>query len=144
MEPTNNDPKAEASDDVHDERSDRDEQPGGPLDRSCEAEAAERWPLQASLVVHRIGELAPGENIVLGSYSLASVLALTMAGTAGDTHAQLASLLHVENVDMLDETPLLDIKPYVPEFDEQEGASGGWLEQVRGAVRKTTSDGRFA
>jgi len=30
-----------------------------------EAEAAERWPLQASLVVHRIGELAPGENIVL-------------------------------------------------------------------------------
>jgi molybdopterin synthase catalytic subunit len=30
-----------------------------------EAEAAERWPLQASLIVHRVGRLAPGDNIVL-------------------------------------------------------------------------------
>jgi len=30
-----------------------------------EAEAQARWPLQASLVVHRVGELAPGDNIVL-------------------------------------------------------------------------------
>jgi molybdopterin synthase catalytic subunit len=30
-----------------------------------EAEAHARWPLQASLIVHRIGELKPGENIVL-------------------------------------------------------------------------------
>jgi molybdopterin synthase catalytic subunit len=30
-----------------------------------EAEAAARWPLQASLVVHRIGRLCPGDNIVL-------------------------------------------------------------------------------
>ncbi len=30
-----------------------------------EAEAKERWPLQASLVVHRYGELKPGDNIVL-------------------------------------------------------------------------------
>lgn len=30
-----------------------------------EAEALVRWPLQASLIVHRIGELAPGDNIVL-------------------------------------------------------------------------------
>jgi molybdopterin synthase catalytic subunit len=30
-----------------------------------EAEARERWPLQATLVVHRIGELRPGANIVL-------------------------------------------------------------------------------
>lgn len=30
-----------------------------------EAEAAQRWPLQASLIVHRVGELRPGENIVL-------------------------------------------------------------------------------
>ena len=28
-------------------------------------EAAERWPLQASLIVHRVGELKPGDNIVL-------------------------------------------------------------------------------
>lgn len=30
-----------------------------------EAEANTRWPLQASLIIHRIGELAPGDNIVL-------------------------------------------------------------------------------
>jgi molybdopterin synthase catalytic subunit len=30
-----------------------------------EAEAGARWPLQASLIVHRYGELSPGDNIVL-------------------------------------------------------------------------------
>jgi molybdopterin synthase catalytic subunit len=30
-----------------------------------EAEAQARWPLQASLVVHRVGKLVPGDNIVL-------------------------------------------------------------------------------
>jgi molybdopterin synthase catalytic subunit len=30
-----------------------------------EAEANDRWPLSASLIVHRIGELHPGNNIVL-------------------------------------------------------------------------------
>ena len=30
-----------------------------------EADAQARWPLQASLIVHRVGELVPGDNIVL-------------------------------------------------------------------------------
>jgi len=30
-----------------------------------EAEASARWKLQASLIVHRVGELKPGDNIVL-------------------------------------------------------------------------------
>lgn len=30
-----------------------------------EAEANERWPLEASLIVHRYGRMAPGEDIVL-------------------------------------------------------------------------------
>ena len=30
-----------------------------------ESEANARWPLQASLIVHRIGRLEPGDNIVL-------------------------------------------------------------------------------
>ena len=30
-----------------------------------EAEAGSRWPLQASLIVHRVGTLKPGDNIVL-------------------------------------------------------------------------------
>jgi molybdopterin synthase catalytic subunit len=32
---------------------------------SVEAEAGRRWPLQASLIVHRVGSLEPGDNIVL-------------------------------------------------------------------------------
>ena len=35
--------------------------------------------------------------------------------------------LEIEDVDMLDGTPLLDIKPYVPEFDDRQGARVGWL-----------------
>ena len=30
-----------------------------------EAEAHRRWPLEASLIIHRVGTLAPGDNIVL-------------------------------------------------------------------------------
>ncbi len=30
-----------------------------------EAEARRRWPLEASLVVHRVGRMEPGEQIVL-------------------------------------------------------------------------------
>ena len=30
-----------------------------------EAEANARWPLQASLIIHRTGKLSPGDNIVL-------------------------------------------------------------------------------
>lgn len=33
--------------------------------RRVEAEAQTRWPLQASLIIHRHGKLAPGDNIVL-------------------------------------------------------------------------------
>lgn len=51
--------------------------------------------------------------------------------------------LHVENVDMLDGTPLLDIKPYVPEFDGQQEVRVGWLEKARGVVKGRRSDGRF-
>jgi tRNA-Thr(GGU) m(6)t(6)A37 methyltransferase TsaA len=37
-------------------------------------------------------------------------------------------ILHVSNVDMLDGTPVLDIKPYVPYTDAQPAARSGWLE----------------
>ena len=51
--------------------------------------------------------------------------------------------LHVENVDILDKTPLLDIKPYVPEFDHHPADRVGWLEQAKGAVRSKKADERF-
>ena len=53
------------------------------------------------------------------------------------------SNLHVENIDILDETPLLDIKPYVPEFDHYPADRIGWLEKARGGVRQKRSDKRF-
>lgn len=43
--------------------------------------------------------------------------------------AQSGGVLLVEGVDVLDETPLLDIKPYVPEFDVREDARTGWYER---------------
>ena len=36
-------------------------------------------------------------------------------------------VLHVEGVDMLDGSPLLDLKPYVPAFDSFPDAAQGWL-----------------
>jgi tRNA (adenine37-N6)-methyltransferase len=36
--------------------------------------------------------------------------------------------LEVEGVDVLDGTPLLDIKPYVPEFDDRPNPRTGWYE----------------
>jgi tRNA-Thr(GGU) m(6)t(6)A37 methyltransferase TsaA len=53
------------------------------------------------------------------------------------------NILHIENVDILDGTPLLDIKPYVPEFDRPRADRVGWLEQSKGKVRSRKSDGRF-
>ena len=39
-------------------------------------------------------------------------------------------ILHVEGIDMLDGTPVLDIKPYVPYTDAYPGARSGWLENT--------------
>jgi tRNA-Thr(GGU) m(6)t(6)A37 methyltransferase TsaA len=50
--------------------------------------------------------------------------------------------LTFEGVDLIDGTPVLDIKPYVPEFDEREEIRLGWLEKAR--RRESVSDGRFA
>ena len=53
------------------------------------------------------------------------------------------NVLHIENVDILDGTPLLDIKPYVPEFDQPRVDRVGWLEQSKGEVQSKKSDSRF-
>ncbi|MGD8451370.1 MAG: tRNA (N6-threonylcarbamoyladenosine(37)-N6)-methyltransferase TrmO [Phycisphaerae bacterium] len=38
--------------------------------------------------------------------------------------------LHLEDVDILDGTPLLDIKPYVGRFDTRTNVRCGWLDHV--------------
>ncbi|WP_372677716.1 tRNA (N6-threonylcarbamoyladenosine(37)-N6)-methyltransferase TrmO [Desulfosarcina sp.] len=52
-------------------------------------------------------------------------------------------ILHVLDVDMLDGTPLLDIKPYVPTFDMRSDARAGWLEQSQERSASLKSDQRF-
>jgi len=50
--------------------------------------------------------------------------------------------LRVADVDLLDGTPLLDIKPYVPFFEAHPDSRAGWLEKRRREC--VTDDGRFA
>ncbi len=52
--------------------------------------------------------------------------------------------LYIRDVDIVDGTPLLDIKPYVPEFDIREPVKIGWLEKHVEKLRETTDNGRFA
>jgi len=51
--------------------------------------------------------------------------------------------LHIRGVDIVDGTPLLDIKPYVSEFDAPEDAEDGWIGKARKSIRRTRSDKRF-
>jgi tRNA-Thr(GGU) m(6)t(6)A37 methyltransferase TsaA len=53
------------------------------------------------------------------------------------------NILWVKDVDIVDGTPLLDIKPYIPEFDIREAARKGWLEKNLGKLSSLTDDGRF-
>ena len=39
------------------------------------------------------------------------------------------NILAIKPVDMLDNTPLLDIKPYIPSLDKQIPAKSGWLKK---------------
>ena len=50
--------------------------------------------------------------------------------------------LTVENIDLLDGTPVLDIKPFVDQFDERREVRTGWLEQAR--ARRDRADDRFS
>ena len=49
----------------------------------------------------------------------------------------------VENVDMLNGTPVLDIKPYVPEFDTWPADKIGWFAQKAEKAQSHQADERF-
>lgn len=51
------------------------------------------------------------------------------------------NVLRVAGIDILDGTPLLDLKPYVPEFDACPVSKAGWLDERREDRR--TADDRF-
>lgn len=51
--------------------------------------------------------------------------------------------LVISNVDMLDGSPVIDIKPYVPQFDYVEAERIGWLENNVNKHKTVKDDGRF-
>ena len=54
------------------------------------------------------------------------------------------NILHLEQVDMLDGSPLIDIKPFSSRFDNRENVRSGWMEKRRELpVESLKSDGRF-
>jgi len=53
------------------------------------------------------------------------------------------NVLHIKDVDIVDGTPLLDIKPYVPEFDVRRCEKIGWLGKKIHKLSKSRDDGRF-
>ncbi len=54
-----------------------------------------------------------------------------------------SNIIHIEDVDIIDGSPLLDIKPYVPEFDNRKVDRIGWLDGKSGNAKNARADGRF-
>lgn len=53
------------------------------------------------------------------------------------------NVVFLRGVDVLDGTPLLDIKPYIPQFDQRENVRTGWMCKDRADVASARSDNRF-
>jgi tRNA (adenine37-N6)-methyltransferase len=51
--------------------------------------------------------------------------------------------LYIGEVDIIDKTPLLDIKPFVPEFDSRKDVAIGWMKGRLKHKDKHISDNRF-
>ena len=51
--------------------------------------------------------------------------------TGIDTHTKLGPVIYVEGADMMNDTPILDIKPYLPYVDSIQDAKGGFADRVK-------------
>ena len=56
------------------------------------------------------------------------------------------NILHVSELDLLDGTPLLDIKPHFPDIDTRPEVKSGWLDDIDPETRRNRgrADGRFS
>jgi tRNA-Thr(GGU) m(6)t(6)A37 methyltransferase TsaA len=55
-----------------------------------------------------------------------------------------ANIVTIKGVDILDGTPLLDIKPYIENFDKIDGITkSGWMKSTIQEVKQKRSDSRF-
>jgi tRNA-Thr(GGU) m(6)t(6)A37 methyltransferase TsaA len=69
------------------------------------------------------------ENKIHGVYATRHPHRPNHLGTSVvDLLERQGNILLVKHIDILDGTPLLDIKPYVSVFDRREGVKDGWLE----------------
>jgi len=53
------------------------------------------------------------------------------------------NILYIQDGDIVDGTPLLDIKPYVPEFAIRKVGKTEWLEKNMPKLSTSKDDGRF-
>ncbi|MDB4304266.1 tRNA (N6-threonylcarbamoyladenosine(37)-N6)-methyltransferase TrmO [Desulfosarcina sp.] len=53
------------------------------------------------------------------------------------------NVLRIRGCDILDDTPLLDIKPYIPRFDIRNDAKTGWMKAMDKDIKGMRSDDRF-
>lgn len=54
------------------------------------------------------------------------------------------NILLIDNIDVLNETPLIDIKPYIPEFDIHQVEKVGWTKNKIANLNTIKSDKRFS
>ena len=54
------------------------------------------------------------------------------------------NILEIQEVDILDGTPLLDIKPFISDVDTRRHTRKGWLSRGIRHLRRTRDDARFA
>ena len=89
-----------------------------------EAEAGKRWPLQASLIVHRVGTLKPGDNIVL------VVTASAHRAAAFAAAEFLMDYLKTRAPFWKKETHADGSERWVESRDSDDTAAGRWMNQV--------------
>jgi tRNA-Thr(GGU) m(6)t(6)A37 methyltransferase TsaA len=53
------------------------------------------------------------------------------------------NILKIQDIDIVDDTPLIDIKPYVPQFDHRQPCKIGWMEKNIAKLTYVSDDGRF-
>lgn len=77
-----------------------------------------------------------GGNMRLGVFATRSPFRPNALGLSAvrlesvETDASLGPVLHVSGADLLDGTPIYDIKPYIPYADAIPSASGGFVDRV--------------
>ena len=52
-------------------------------------------------------------------------------------------MLHISEVDIMDQTPILDIKPWVCHFDTRRDTRSGWFDEALKGVKARDADDRF-